>query len=297
MQTVIVTDSAADLPAQVIEAYGLHVIPTPVLIDGVDFFDGKTLQPHELYAMMKTGGHEIKTYHINPAMFEQELLPYAQAGQPVLYICFSTGIAATFNAANLAREALVQQYPDFQMEIVDSKKASVGFGMLVLRLLQLQKAGLTHEQLMEAALFYRAHIRTLFTVETLRYLIQGGRVGKASGNIGEVMGMKPVLEIGEDGALEKIGVVRGRAASLNSIVQQVQNKAVALDKQTVGICHAGDTATLALVREKLQQAGANTFFEGEIGCAIGAHVGPGTVGVFYLDAPDDEYRALLEKVQ
>lgn len=126
----IITDSATDLPKDYIQAHHLHVIPTPVVIDEVDYFDGATIQTKEFYDILDDMNRDVRTYHINPEMFENAFTPYAEAGDNVIYLCFSTGIAGTFNAANIARNNVLENYPDFDLTIIDSKCASIGFGLL-----------------------------------------------------------------------------------------------------------------------------------------------------------------------
>lgn len=171
----IITDSATDLPRELIEEYGIHVIPTPVTINGTDYFDGKTIFPEEFYKIQAEGA-DIKTYHINEYMFRQNFEPYAKAGDEVLYLCFSTGIAGTFNAANLAKEDLLEEYPDFKITILDSKCASMGFGLVVLKLLKMQKNGAPKDLIIEAAQYFFDHMEHIVTVETLDYLYKGGSV-------------------------------------------------------------------------------------------------------------------------
>ena len=142
----IVTDSASDIPRWVMEEYGLHVIPTPVVIDEKDFFDGKTIFPDEFYNVLQSG-KDIKTYHINSQMFYDNFLQYAQSNDEVIYICFSTGIAGTFNAANLAKTELLEEYPDFDLTIIDSKCASLGFGLATYYALRVQKNGAGKEEI------------------------------------------------------------------------------------------------------------------------------------------------------
>ena len=89
----IITDSASDLPKTYIEEHNLHVIPTPVVIDDIDYLDGKTIQTEEFYHILDNIKRDVKTYHINPAMFTEAFLPYAEAGDSIIYLCFSTGIA------------------------------------------------------------------------------------------------------------------------------------------------------------------------------------------------------------
>ena len=145
----IITDSASDLPKEIIEKYQLHVIPTPVTINGTDYFDGKTIFPEQFYKIQAEGA-DIKTYHINQYMFHENFEPYAKAGDEVLYLCFSTGIAGTFNAANLAKEELQEEYPDFKITIIDTKCASMGFGLAVEKVLRMQANGAPKELIIEA---------------------------------------------------------------------------------------------------------------------------------------------------
>lgn len=107
----IITDSASDLTEEVIRRYQLHVIPTPVVIDEVDYLDGQTIHSREFYNILDDTSRDVKTYHINPAMFEEAFTPYAKNGDSVIYLCFSTGIAGTFNAANLAKANVLEEYP------------------------------------------------------------------------------------------------------------------------------------------------------------------------------------------
>ena len=103
----IITDSASDLPKDYIRQHNLHVIPTPVVIDDVDYFDGETIQTEEFYHILDDIKRDVKTYHINPAMFTEAFLPYAKAGDSIIYLCFSTGIAGTYNAANIAKSNIL----------------------------------------------------------------------------------------------------------------------------------------------------------------------------------------------
>ena len=111
----IITDSAADLPASIVERFDLHVIPTPVVIDGTDYLDGKTIRTKDFYEILDDVNRDIKTYHINPDMFEQAFRPYAEQGDSVIYLCFSTGIAGTYNAANIAKQNVLENFPDFDL--------------------------------------------------------------------------------------------------------------------------------------------------------------------------------------
>lgn len=283
----IITDSASDLPKQVIDRFHVHVIPTPVVIDGTDYFDGKTIFTTEFYKILDDLKRDVRTYHINPTMFEEAFLPYAKAGDSVIYICFSTGIAGTYNAANLAKTTILETYPEFDLTIFDSRCASIGFGLLVYKLLCLKEQGAGKETLLRAAEYYRAHIRHIFTVRTLTYLVKGGRVSKLKGAVGETLDMKPVLTVDEKGALVVLTTVRGRKKSLRALAEYAVKHAVAPERQTVALCHGEDEEALQYMSELSDEMlHPKDKLVTTVGCAIGAHVGRGIVGLCFLDAED-----------
>lgn len=286
----IITDSAADMPASIVERFDLHVIPTPVVIDGTDYLDGKTIHTKEFYEILDDVNRDIKTYHINPDMFEQAFRPYAEQGDSVIYLCFSTGIAGTYNAANIAKQNVLEDYPDFDLTIIDSKAAAIGFGLIVYKLLLLQEAGADKEKLIRAASFFVEHIHHVFTVSTLKYLIKGGRLSKFKGTAGELLDMKPVLTVDRDGSLQVAKTVRGRKKSLKALVEYVQEHIAGPSPSVMGICHGEDPDSLSYTKGLLLDAvHPSELVESVIGCAIGAHTGRGIVGIVFFDEVCEEF--------
>lgn len=286
----IITDSATDMPREIIDRFGLHVIPTPVVIDDVDYLDGATITTGEFYKILDDVNRDIKTYHINPDMFENAFRPYAERGDSVLYLCFSTGIAGTFNAANLAKQAVLEDYPDFDLTIIDSKSASIGFGLIVYKLLLLQEQGADKDTLIRAAEYYVNHIRHVFTVSTLKYLIKGGRLSKFKGTAGELLDMKPVLIVDQNGSLQVLKTVRGHKKSLKALVDYVSENISDPSKQIMGICHGEDPEALALAKNLLLDAVTpRELIESIVGCAIGAHTGRGIIGIVFFDEINEEF--------
>ncbi len=290
----IITDSASDLPKEYITAHQLHVIPTPVVIDETDYFDGKTIQTKEFYNILDDTKRDVRTYHINPAMFEEAFTPYAQAGDSIIYLCFSTGIAGTFNAAHIAKENVLEQYPDFDLTIIDSKSASIGFGLLVSKLVTMLENDAPKEVLIEAADYFISHIHHVFTVHTLAYLIKGGRLSKFKGTIAETLDMKPILIVDKAGSLQVLKTVRGRKKSLKALIDYAKSNGYELSNQTLAFCHGEDNDALefllALADDELKP---NNKLISTVGCAIGAHTGRGIVGLCFLDAGEDKYREYL----
>ena len=249
----IITDSASDLPKDYIEQHKLHVIPTPVVIDDVDYFDGKTIQTEEFYGILDDIKRDVKTYHINPAMFTEAFTPYAKTGDSVIYLCFSTGIAGTFNAANIALGNVREDYPDFDLTIIDSKCASAGFGLVVSKLVAMLEKGASKEEIIEAAEYYISHIKHVFTVQTLAYLIKGGRLTKWKGAIAETLDMKPVLIVDKEGALSVIKTVRGRKKALRCLIEYAAANNCHPEGGVVALCHGEDTDSLNFMNALVQE--------------------------------------------
>lgn len=295
MAFYIITDSASDVSDALKKEYNLFVMPTPVTIDGTDYFDEETIFPAEFYEIQAKGDKEIKTYHISQYMFEQHFTPFAKRGDEVLYICFSTGIAGTFQAANLAYEAVKEEYPDFQMTIIDSKCASVGYGLVVERLLRMQRNGAPKELLIEAAHFFCEHMEHAVTVVQLDYLFKGGRLSKTSFLAGTLLDIKPIIIVDENGSLKAVEKVRGWKKAQKRLLEIVGEKGKDLDKQVVGACYGTDMTAFQYIKEQLQeQYHVKGILEEQVGCAIGAHTGPGILGIVFLNEINDAYEPYLK---
>ena len=283
MALKIITDSASDTPRWVVDEFNLHVIPTPVVIDEKDYFDGKTIMPEEFYSILRSG-REVKTYHINSQMFYDNFLPYAKKGEEVIYICFSTGIAGTYNAANIAKAELIEQYPEFDITIIDSKCASTGFGLVTYYALLMQQKGAAKQEIIDGIRWHCEHMEQIFTVNTLEYLFKGGRLSRTSAIAGGLLDIKPIIHVNDSGALEAIEKVRGRKKALKRLVELTGERGAILDKQIIGIVHGDDAQTMEAVKRQLVEAyNSRKFMENYVGCAIGAHTGPGIIGITFLN--------------
>lgn len=290
----IITDSATDMPDWIIEKYNLRVIPTPVVIDGKDYFDGATIKPEEFYKIQRTGV-TISTYHINQNMFYENFKPYAERGEEVVYFCFSTGIAGTFNAANLAKADLLEEFPDFKLDIIDSKSAAIGFGLSVYMALIMQEKGASKQEVIEAARFHFDHMEHIFTVETLEYLYRGGRLSRASAIAGGILDIKPIIEVTDEGKLEVFEKVRGRKKALQRTLEVVGERGEALDEQFIAVVHADCSDVCDAFIERLKaEYGIKKVIKAFLGCAIGAHTGPGLIGVCFLNTVSP-YRRYFEE--
>lgn len=293
MAFCIITDSASDTNNEIKQLYNLYVMPTPVTIEGVDYFDGETIFPDDFYRI-QAEGKEIKTYHISQYMFEEHFRPFAERGDEVLYICFSTGIAGTFQAASLAYDEIKEEFPDFKMTIIDSKCASEGYGLVVERLLKMQKNGAPNDLLIEAANFFCEHMEHVVTVSELDYLFKGGRLSRTSFLAGNILDIKPIIIVDENGSLKAVEKVRGWKKAQKRIIDMVGEKGKNLENQVIGACFGTDTEAFDFITSQLEERyHVKGILKGQVGCAIGAHTGPSILGIVFLNETNEKYDKYL----
>lgn len=285
MAVKILSDSACDLPKEIIDEYNIDILPIIVIKDDAEYLDGVTIDPKDLYDNMRAG-QVYKTAQIPPKMFEEKFEEYAKNGEDVIYIAFSSGLSSTYQTSILTRDSLKEKYPNMNIDIVDSKSASVGFGLLVHKAAQMAKEGKSKEEILKMLDFYITHIEHIFTVDNIEYLFRGGRVTRTQAFVGGLLNIKPILDIPEDGTLQPREKVRGRKKVLARMIEIMEERAgyADLKKQVIGINHGDDIEGAMKLKGMIEEKyGCTEFIINIIGCAIGAHSGPGTLSVFFLN--------------
>ncbi|ANE48145.1 hypothetical protein SY83_19705 [Paenibacillus swuensis] len=283
MTVQIITDSAADLPRSLIEQYGIEVVPLSVSDAAGIYSDGGTLLPKQLFDRMREG-HVYKTAQVSIEQFHKAFSAIAVKGLPAVYVAFSSGLSGTYQTSLLVRDMVKEEHPSLQLEIIDTKCASLGFGLVVLRAAQAAQAGKSAAEVAAVAAEAALHMEHIFTVENLEYLYRGGRVSKTSAFIGGLLNIKPVLHM-EDGKLVPLEKARGRSKSLSRLAELMEARGASdLKTQTIGISHGDDEATAQALRRTIQEKfGCTDFVIHSIGASIGAHAGPGTIALFFLN--------------
>lgn len=282
MAVHIITDSASDLPRDSIESFGIEVMPLMVYLGDEEFTDGGTLEQKEMFDGMRAG-RVYKTAQVPLYKFREVFEAHARAGDACLYVAFSSGLSGTYQSAVMIREQLVEEYPDFQLEIIDTKCASTGFGLVVLEAARLAREGGSLEEITAAVRGYAERMQHIFTVDNLEYLFRGGRVSRTAALIGGLLNIKPVLHM-EDGKLIPLEKARGRRKAIERMASLMVERGRDLERQTIGISHGDDLEAVeqlkAAIREKTGRE--HTFLVSLIGGVVGAHSGPGTLALFFL---------------
>lgn len=280
----ILADSACDLPKELLNQYNIDMVPLVVLKGEEQYFDSVTISPKTVYDGMRQG-EVYKTSQVPVSFFEEKFEEYAKNKDIVIYLAFSSELSGTYQVSVLVKDQMKGKYPDFDIDIIDTKSASIGQGLIILEAAKLAKEGKSKEEILEAVKFYLDNIQHVFTVDDLEYLFRGGRVSKTQAFVGGLLNIKPVLNV-EDGKLVALEKVRGKNKVYKVMLKIMEERAKKADltTQVVGICHADNIKDASKLKEIISEKfGTKDFVIGEIGAVIGAHVGPGTIGIFFLE--------------
>ncbi|MBQ2668089.1 MAG: DegV family protein [Clostridia bacterium] len=281
----IVTDSTIDLTQKMIAELELTVGTLKFTIEGdtyEDRSDKSELPTPKFYNMLREGKMSITT-QINTEEFTDLFEPILAAGEDILYIGFSSGLSGTYQSACIAAEDLREKYPERKLYTVDSLSASMGQGLLVYHAVQLKKNGTDIDTLYQWLLDNRLSLCHWFTVNDLNHLKRGGRVSAATALVGTVLGIKPVLHVDDEGHLINVAKARGRKASLDMLVQKMEESAIDPDKQTIFISHGDCLDDAKYVADKVRaKFGTKKIEINFVGPVIGGHSGPGTIALFFI---------------
>ena len=282
---VILTDSSADLSAELVAELGVEVLPLSFTMEDKTYYnwpDNRDIDPGDFYARLR-GGAMATTSAVNVADYTETIEPMLKAGKDVLVLAFSSGLSATCHSAQIAAEELMEQYPDRKVYVVDTLCASLGQGLLVWYAAQQKKQGKSIEEVRDWTEAHKLNLCHWFTVDDLHFLKRGGRISAATAVLGTMLSIKPVMHVDNEGHLIKVGTARGRNASLKALVDHMAETAQNPGEQVVFISHGDCLADAQKVADDVKaRFGVKAVVINYVGPVIGAHSGPGTVALFFL---------------
>ena len=286
MDFEIVTDSSCNLKEEMIDEFGLHVLPLTFMVDGEQrqsYLKGQVTDLQQFYTMMREG-KVITTSLPNLADSEALLRGLLEAGRDVLYLGFSRGLSGTYEAISLLCNQLAAEFPERKIFSVDTLAASGGEGLLVWHAVQKAHEGLSIEELRDWVEQHKLNLAHWFTVDDLMFLWRGGRVSKTSAWAGTLLNIKPVLHVDDEGHLIPMEKVRGRKKSLNALVDHMEKSAIPpVADQVVFITHGDCLGDAEYVADKVRERfGVRDVVINYVDPVIGAHSGPGTMALFYM---------------
>ena len=287
----IVVDSAANIPAELVNKYQIQVLSFVNYVDGKELvcFD-PSLSPEEerekgkkYYDAMRAG-MDVKTGLISSGDFENCFRSIMERNEDVLYFSLSKNISGTFNSARLAAEALMENPPcGRKIRMIDSLNASLAQGILAIYASEMRSQGMEVDATADLLETYPAKMNGVFTVGDLKYLAKTGRLSGSAALVGNLLKIKPILRGNKDGYIVQFKKCRGRKAALNTLINLVCDTIVGPENQIIGIAHADAYEDSLYVMEEIRKRiKVRDFINTSYDYCTGSHVGPDTIALFYM---------------
>lgn len=285
MSFAVVTDTSGNLPTRMAESYGLRVVPFIYIYDGIEHscLDTERFDGDAFYECIRRG-LIVTTSQISPETFAQVFREYLEAGQDVIFVSMSSGISGSCASAHVAAQMLAEEFPQRRVEVVDTRGASLGEGLVALEAARLRDEGRDTAEAAEALREMCERMFNVFTVDDLMHLRRGGRLSNLSAIVGTVLHIKPLLKGSEEGKIVAFAKVRGRKRSIQALAELYERLVVDSDRQMVGVAEAGCKADAQYLCSLMQNCPKppKEILTVEYEPVTGSHVGPGALALFFL---------------
>lgn len=277
----VMTDSAADLPEEVLRAHGIHVTPL-LLLDGEETYrDGVDITAHEFHVRMAANGVVPTTSQPAPADFLETFSRAAEDGEGVVGVILGSSLSGTFSSATAA----AGRFNGTPVKLMDSQAASLLQGLLVLKACELAELATPPDEIVRELERIRQRSGIVFTVDTFDRLLASGRVGRGQAILGSMLSVKPILGLTPDGRVEPVGKALGRRRAQTALLDAITTRVPkGVRKVRFGVVYVGDDGVVAPVSGALR---SHFGYDVEILTSpatpvIATHLGIGAWGVAYL---------------
>lgn len=282
--SVFFTDTDCEMSYIDAETLGMHVIGMPYTIKGQEHvYDfGKNTDIKSFYDDMRAG-EVVTTSALNSQDYIDYFEPILASGEDILYVHFSSNLSATFDHMSIALQALREKYPDRKVTCFDTSNICLGAGLLAIEACKLHNAGASDEEVVAFLTEMKEKIAVYFYVDSLQYLKRGGRISGAAAVFGSLLNIKPILTVTKEGKLEKLTTVKGTKKAIDFMLNKFNEEYGDNDKYETFVIDADNKEIADDFAEKIRLTGKNVSLRRiAIGPVIGAHAGPGTIGVIFV---------------
>ncbi len=279
MSIKVIIDSSADMPKRFIDKYDITVVPMSVKFGDKEYLDGVNLEASEFYRLLKEEKEVPITGQVTPILFEEAIKKLIDGGHEVIIITISANASGTIQSAYIAANELGTD----KVTIIDSNSLCLGHSYITLIICEMIENGYTREQIEEEIKKYTNNkVEHLFSVDTLEYLVRGGRIKSYNAFIASILNIKPILNV-HDGITQPIAKVRSRKRIIPYFIDRIKKE---MDDDTPFLI-VGHSCDLDFAEQFVEEFKKNIDFDkeiyiGEVGPTIGTHSGPGVLSVFYL---------------
>ncbi|WP_138203770.1 DegV family protein [Haloimpatiens lingqiaonensis] len=279
----IITDSTADLPKHIVDKYGIEVLPLFVNFGEESFRDGVDIHLEEFLERMYTSDMFPTTTQVNPQRFYECYKKYIEEGYKIISIHLSSKMSGTYQSAKMAVEMLISdsllKNPD-DIVVIDSLNVTSGLGILVIESCKLRDEGKTIKEIQQGIIERIPHVKSCLAFSSLDNLVKGGRLSKTAGMIGNILGIKLILEV-KDGEMAVMDKLRGGKKAVKKIISYMDEKGIKQGATSI-LLNADNKDILEDLKTKVDSLDRE-FVEAHVGCIVGTHSGGGACGVFFIE--------------
>ena len=279
-KVALITDSTAYIPDALLETYHITVTPQVLIWGGETLHVGVDFLPIEFYKRLDTAKTMPTTSQVPIVVMKSAFEKLLEEGYEVLGIFLSSKLSGTMDSAIQALDMLPKAAG--KIAIIDSNTTAMAMGFHVLSAARAAQAGANLEECRKLAEEARKHTGVYFVVDTLEFLYRGGRIGGAQALLGSALNLKPLLEL-RDGRIESVEKIRSKSKAINRMIDRITEKVSGITPIRLATLHANTEveARAALEIAQLRLQPIETIFA-SVSPAIGAHAGPGTIGLAYM---------------
>ncbi len=276
MSGLLISDSTSYLPENLIKDYGMIIIPLNLHLEGKSYKEGRDISHAEFYRIFKSSKMFPSTSQPSAGEF-LEVFQHLTPDEETLVILISAELSGTVQSALMARNMLTAEQQK-NIHIIDSRSSSMSMGFQLLKAGEMFAQGRTMIEVIEEVERIKLQQEIYFMVDNLEYLVRGGRLGKSSGLIGNLLQLKPVLTL-KDGKIELFDKVRTSSRAIKLMVKQVEENKSRLEQ--LAVVHVQAEEQAVKLQKDLQERYGMDVLISEAGPVIGSHTGPGTLGVAF----------------
>ena len=270
----IICDSISDLPIEIIEKYNIDIVPLTVIFDNKEYLAGETLTTKEFYKILRDTDIMPKTSQATYVQFKSAFEKYDENTE-IIYIAGSSTASGTYQSSMLAKND-----GHDNVSIFDTQNLSIGSALFVIKACEMVENGCSIEEIILSLEKLKNDVEVVFSVDTLEYLKMGGRISSTKAALGNLLSMKPNLEV-KDGLVVQKSQVRGKKQIYSTLAKTIVEKfGKDLKSRTIIIGCGDNIEDLEIMKESLEKEAeiSNVYFV-NIGCVVCSHSGPGVMGI------------------
>lgn len=275
-KVAILVDSCNDISEELTKKYGFYTMPLVINYRDRSYKDGVDITPQEVYDSFK---EEVPKTSLPLRSDIDALLDQIKADgyDNIIASIISSGLSGTYQSMHL----IADDREDLNIEVINTLNIGIGAGFVGIYAAELLEQGLDFDTVVKRTRAAVADTTVFFGLETLEYLMKGGRIGKVSGILGSALKIKPIISCNTEGIYDTIAKVRGRKQSINKMLDLARAKIGNHKNYYLALCHGDALDEMLQMKEDLREliANAKIYSEGQISPVLGVHTGPGLLGI------------------